>query len=73
MVWVVTEDGWHRGYGVNIYLVGVFDDPDIANSVAAISEYRKVTEIPLNVAHTLKKDIVDHSYYNDYYLGGYCE
>ena len=72
-VWVVTENGWRRGFGIELYLIGVFDNEEIANEVASASSYRQVTSIDMNVAHTLNKDSVSCDYYNTYYLGGYCE
>lgn len=77
-LYVVTADGWLSGYGVEIYLIGVFDDREQAESalanVAAKGGLGKIKEVYLNNEHPLK---ISGGYRtdlsNDLYLGGYCE
>ena len=72
MLYVVTEDGYRHSWGSEIYLVGVYDDKETAESVVKNLGYGQITEIALNSTHMLKyNDFGDMM--NDLYLGGYAE
>ena len=76
MLYVVTEDGYRHPWGSKIYLVGVYDDKETAESVVKNIEknlgYGRITEIALNSTHMLKYDDFGDMR-NDLYLGGYAE
>ncbi len=75
-VYVVTADAWEMGYGVEMYLIGVFTDKAKADEVA--KEYEEdmgiVTEATLDEIYPLKRmDSYWSERSNDKYLGGYVE
>ncbi len=72
ILYVVTEDGYRHSWGSEIYLVGVYDDRETAESVAKNLEYGRITEITLNNTHMLRYDDFDDMR-NNLYLGGYAE
>lgn len=77
-IYVVTADGWLSGYGAEIYLIGVFDDYEKADSALSnviarggLGDIKKVylnNEHPLNLGGIMNRDLS-----NDLYLGGYVE
>ena len=58
-LYVVTADGWARGYGSELYLIGVFDTEEQAiealNKAREAGAYCKIKEINLNEEHSMKK------------------
>ena len=74
ILYVVTEDGYRHSWGSEIYLVGVYDDRETAESVVKNLKYGRITEITLNSTHMLRyEDFGFGDMGNDLYLGGYAE
>lgn len=70
-LYVVTEDGYKRAYGSEIYLIGVFDKrPKIDDPNVKITEVKLNKEYPL---HPSKYFWSNNNLENDKYLGGYYE
>lgn len=81
-VYVVTADGYCDTYGVEIYLIGVFDSLEAAEKAQANNDDLKaeygsttcaITEVELNSICDLSPDPINLSYENELYLGGYAE
>lgn len=78
-VYVVVQDGYPDAYGVDMYLIGVFDRKEDADAVARCGynpNPRKVIEIETNREFPLMPIFLGHkifNYKNDYYIGGYAE
>lgn len=78
-VYVVTANGWREGYGVNIYLMGVFTSRKEAQEATHDLPYStQINEVPIDKLFPLKRDYDNHleifdNYSNQYYLGGYVE
>ena len=79
-VYLVVFDGWLAGYGSNIYLLGVYDNENKANEIAA--SFNKKYEEELVEAYVEEVDL-NHTYDEEregdwairtpIYLGGYVE
>lgn len=78
-VYVVVQDGYPDAYGVNMYLIGVFDckeDAVMAGECSNNPNYRRVIEIEKNREFPLMPTFLGHkifNYKNDYHIGGYAE
>lgn len=77
-LYVVTANGWLSGYGAEIYLIGVFDDYEMAekalSNVEARGGFGKITRVYLNNEHPLNLGgFMNEELSNNFYLGGYCE
>lgn len=76
-LYVLTVDGYTRGYGSYIYLVGVFDSMKKAEEAQntldkEIREDSSINEISLNEVAELTEDHWG-DFANRYLLGGYHE
>lgn len=77
-VYVVIEEGYHLGYGSNLYLIGVFDNKEDAekiknNAIDPENYPRRIIEINKNTEFPLSRGYFEDEYENDYPLGGYVE
>ena len=77
-VYVVTMDGWKGGWGTEIYLVGVYDSRDLAESVVNELETKGVeatwSEATINRTRKIEQHTWEReSFQTDAYLGGYVE
>ena len=76
VVYVVTADGYD-GYGAEIYLIGVYNNLEIAERCQKQCGSRaQITTVVLNQDYplVLSGDILfSDNYRNENYLGGYCE
>ncbi len=80
ILYIVSYDGFIGGFGIELYILGVYDDPDkaIAAKESFDKEYEQfgieadIQEVVLNEAYDVKvkpKDSVTTSIF----LGGYIE
>lgn len=79
-LYLVTVNGWTNGYGVEEYVIGIFDDESTAERVAKENQVRhgnvvndpRITKLNLNDVCGLKPDEC-FDYSNRLYIGGYIE
>lgn len=70
-VYVITDNGYFYGWGIKIYLKGVFFNKEEAKN-QVLKDGGKITEIEANKMFSLHKE-KSRDWSNDYYLGGYYE
>ena len=73
-LFVVTCDGYSRGYGSEIYLVGIFSSEEEIKAAKLKPNLKyNITKVPLGKVFHMKKTGYGNDYANDNYLGGYFE
>jgi hypothetical protein len=78
LVYVVTQNGFgESAYGVQLYLIGVYDTEEEANAVKEQYDDNirktKITPIPKGQTFPLSPIMDGENESNDYYLGGHYE
>ena len=76
-VWVVTDNGYQHAYGVDFYILGVFDNKEDAEKIAnAGSCFAEVNEMELNTEYPLvpcKSLVYGDNLQSAYHVGTYIE
>ena len=81
MLYIVSFDGWLACYGVEIYILGVYDDPDKAIEAKEMFDRKyenynlvaDIEEVVLNQEYDVTIRNNDHTASTPICLGGYLE